>query len=687
MRLINVRTLGLEEFYADIPHYAILSHTWSAEEVSFQDWKEAVQPMQDGVYWDSGDPGASISAGLKERRGCQKILKACERAYKDGLSYLWVDTNCIDKTSSAELSEAINSMFEWYRYAKVCYAYLADVKVIREADKMRVDMELVANATAFAHSRWFRRGWTLQELLAPTSVEFYDERWRFIGSLRELASRVSQITGISVSYFGVSANSPWVAVHGAHIGERMSWMTNRTTTRKEDMAYCLLGVFNINMPLLYGEGDKAFVRLQEELIRKFNDHTIFCWDFSKLPTAQGITGGNSGILTQWPSTFEESQLFRTKFYRSTPSPYTVTNSGLSITLPAMHALNGFFGFLNARIGPRGGERVAVALVGLDKASGRRLRVPKETYVVPTLYRLLISESIVLSTFELAATERAFYVTLHGQFYPWQSLVRISDADVQGRPMRRQDAACLTIAFSTPLHDPANQTKLSAEDQDAIKSRQGHPDLLLLPDRILEPFPYSYQVTAGMDHNPMHHSLLTLDHSAMHGAALFSLLSDNNENFLLFVAVRRASEGEAPRWYAEALDVKSFRGDLDLLNTVLSDGQVVSLAMELFLESDTAFLFAEHDFYAQGSGPTNAIVFPRKKSRKIGSQKIMKQQSSNLLYVALNDPGIHDRISLLTQSVGGLRGCFRDLGILRRSLDAECERVGAQRDLEDSVSFA
>jgi hypothetical protein len=172
----------------------------------------------------------------------------------------------IDKTSSAELTEAINSMYSWYREAAVCYAYLSDVLT-----KDGIDIEN-RSIGSFAKSRWFTRGWTLQELLAPTNVLFYDADWAEIGSKAELCEDVSIITGI-----------PSQALAGAtHLGafpiaERMSWASTRSTTRVEDAAYCLLGIFDVNMPLLYREGYKAFSRLQDEIMRTSTDQSIFAW--------------------------------------------------------------------------------------------------------------------------------------------------------------------------------------------------------------------------------------------------------------------------------------------------------------------------------------------------------------------------------------------------------------------------
>ena len=243
MRLLEFKNhgeLSLTEFIGDnIPRYAILSHTWGPddEELSFKDLAEG--------------------AG-KSKAGYSKIRFCGEQAASDGLQYFWVDTCCIDKSSSAELSEAINSMFYWYRDAAKCYVYLFDVSTRGLGANNQFSWEL-----AFRESRWFTRGWTLQELIAPASVEFFSVEGKRLGDKKSLEQQVHKITGIPskalqggpLSYFTVS--------------DRMSWAENRETKRKEDKAYSLMGIFGIYMPLLYGEGrENAFIRLREEIDRR-----------------------------------------------------------------------------------------------------------------------------------------------------------------------------------------------------------------------------------------------------------------------------------------------------------------------------------------------------------------------------------------------------------------------------------
>ncbi|KAF2092811.1 HET-domain-containing protein, partial [Rhizodiscina lignyota] len=253
IRLINTETLCLTLFMGEaIPEYAILSHTWEHDgELSFQDMT-AIHQNQ-------------------ERPGYAKVFNTCKRARTDGISYVWIDSCCIDKTSSSELSEAINSMYRWYQKACVCYAFLSDF-----------DFESASPETAMPGCRWFTRGWCLQELLAPQNVHFFDVQWRYIGSKADLKVLISKITRIDEQV--LVDNS---VVGSIPVARRMSWASERKTTREEDIAYCLLGLFDVNMPLIYGEGPKAFLRLQEEIIRNSNDLSIFA--FPGPPTSPSLS--------------------------------------------------------------------------------------------------------------------------------------------------------------------------------------------------------------------------------------------------------------------------------------------------------------------------------------------------------------------------------------------------------------
>ncbi|KAB5566995.1 heterokaryon incompatibility protein-domain-containing protein [Coniochaeta sp. 2T2.1] len=322
MRLINTTTLELEEFPGLVPSYAILSHTWGKEEVTLQDLREAhkhrnilnlYSSLSRGYPRLTPSPGDASSTPLRTAPlghantwpstsspnqphtplGFYKILHASLRGQSDGLSYLWVDTCCIDKTSSAELSEAINSMYAWYRNSTVCYAYLSDVPPLSPSGAP----PHVISSSPFRRSRWFKRGWTLQELLAPKFLTFFSSDWSEISTKQLLVPLIQEITGIHATYLLRTKH-----ITSASVAERMSWVSDRTTTRPEDVAYCLLGVFDVHMPLIYGEGARAFVRLQEEIIRISEDHSIFAWTWVgelSAPIMRGDRRNRSGEVAEW----------------------------------------------------------------------------------------------------------------------------------------------------------------------------------------------------------------------------------------------------------------------------------------------------------------------------------------------------------------------------------------------------
>ncbi|WYZ39953.1 hypothetical protein EsH8_IV_000294 [Colletotrichum jinshuiense] len=308
MRLINTSTLHLEEFFESArPKYAILSHTWGLNEVALQEWQE----------WERGGPDSRVRTEAKH--GFQKIKNTCRIAQQEGISHVWVDTDCIDKKSSAELSEAINSMFAWYQGSSVCYVYLED-------------LEPGQSQTSLSQCRWFTRGWTLQELLAPTRMTFYDSTWESIGSKAVLAQSLVSITGIETNVLLHPE-----ALYSACLAKRMSWASTRQTTRSEDMAYCLLGIFQIHMPLLYGEGSEAFRRLQEEIMKMSTDQSLFAWDWTD-KTMEPQRQHWISLMAPHPSVFAGcSRVIKGGMYPLRNSPFqkefTMSNLGLSIALP------------------------------------------------------------------------------------------------------------------------------------------------------------------------------------------------------------------------------------------------------------------------------------------------------------------------------------------------------------------
>ena len=344
MRLINVKNKNLEDFtgrsppeYAILSHtwstpkYDILSHTWGTEEITFSEM-QSQQPDKDKAGW-------------------KKIELSCKQAEDDGHGYVWCDTCCIDKSSSAELSESINSMFRWYQEAEVCYAFLEDISDVKDLGK----------------AKWFTRGWTLQELIAPKSLVFYVEddnaAWRKIGIREEVATanQIAGITGID-EYFlrGVDSTS---RVHGASFAKRVAWASNRTTTRHEDIAYCLMGLLDVNMPLLYGEGGvKAFRRLQEEYLKVNPDQSFLAW----LRPEDGEPNTSDGnLFAAHPKYFQKCN--KISLASDDAAAFTLNNKGLQIRLPLFQNRSD-----NAIRSP---EYFAILACYSDAQPGYRIRIP------------------------------------------------------------------------------------------------------------------------------------------------------------------------------------------------------------------------------------------------------------------------------------------------------------------------
>lgn len=297
MRLLHVQTYQLKTFSEKHrPRYAILSHTWGKDEVLFED-----VCYKGFSYW-------------KDKEGALKICQCCRVAWKNGYKYVWIDTCCINRNDYDELSWSIKSMFKWYGEADVCYAHLEDAIAGQGMDRCK----------------WFTRGWTLQELIAPKNMIFFDWKWSCMGNRLSLSSYLAKITGIDQKVLtrghvigssrfkkhSVKAGSGLCATCGRcewnpfrtgalsefSVAQRMSWASNRETTRPEDIAYCLFGLFNVNLPLLYGEGKQAFQRLQEEIIRKHDDQSILAfssWGRNLLASSPDEFWGCGKIHRSW----------------------------------------------------------------------------------------------------------------------------------------------------------------------------------------------------------------------------------------------------------------------------------------------------------------------------------------------------------------------------------------------------
>lgn len=295
MRLLSTadsRTFK-EVVTADIELYAILSHCWIQG------------PYQNEVSYQQ----LLAERYSKDSLGWQKIAECCSIAKQRKIDWVWIDTCCIDKSSSAELSETINSMYGWYERASECYVFLHDfygstLPPLEQMDgedrwKRKLCDGTIADVESFVDCRWFKRGWTLQELLAPRSVIFFNSKYEIVGTRSELAGIIAHATNIDVRYL-----TRQLKIKNASIAERMSWACGRATTRPEDMAYSLLGIFDVNIPPMYGEGERAFLRLQLEIIKQSDDESIFAWDLDN------YNPNGTGILAQSPNAFSRSRHIR-----------------------------------------------------------------------------------------------------------------------------------------------------------------------------------------------------------------------------------------------------------------------------------------------------------------------------------------------------------------------------------------
>jgi hypothetical protein len=370
MRLLNVQSMKLVNFTGAVPKYAILSHTWTNDELTLQEM-------------------LGLTAEIKKKSGYDKIVQCSRICCERKMTYVWIDTICIDKSSSAELSEGINSMWRWYREAAVCYVYLEDFhapsRVCRydlpkhnqvtenqrllpqevfsfglelNDDLSEENEDLIAFDNALdsfapsrtvkhaptrdglstrlslkrqwrkslGESRWFSRGWTLQELIAPHNMIFFTKEWEEFDTKARLISDLSKITQISEVVLQTGR------LETVSIAQRLSWAAKRETTRIEDMAYCLLGILDVNMPLLYGEGVKAFQRLQEEVIKASSDLSIFAWQDQLHDPRTMEQHLYRGLLARHPRDFALCKQMQPSQGSTISSPYMVTNHGLSLRL-------------------------------------------------------------------------------------------------------------------------------------------------------------------------------------------------------------------------------------------------------------------------------------------------------------------------------------------------------------------
>lgn len=389
MRLINCETGQLEWFLASQtvkpPPYAILSHTWDGDnEVTYRDYLNflAGQDKQPQKNWTKVERSIEVTLNSKER-----------------LKYIWIDTCCIDKTDALELSEAINSMFKWYARAEVCYAQIADFESefvatnqtsgygsnnsraveqyqSYEMPPIPANPQLTERAkNGLKGCRWFTRGWTLQELIAPPTLEFFDSNWIYFGNRDELGDLLTGITKIDRRIFESHGNPhkerDIVSILSKMtIAKKMSWAQNRQTAKTEDIAYSLLGIFGVTMPMTYGEENEAFIRLQKEIIAQYNDLSIFAWTANSTGN-YGEVPEFRGILAHSPAEFANAGSFESSRNSIANPDFTVTNNGLKISTQIRQIPNSKYLFLSLNCydkaeGQHNVQGITLQLIGFNK---------------------------------------------------------------------------------------------------------------------------------------------------------------------------------------------------------------------------------------------------------------------------------------------------------------------------------
>lgn len=245
MWLINTSTLELHEFSRSTPSYATFSYVTDENEASFEDLAQAQKDRcKDSI---------------------KIIERACDQARIAGYEWLWNHAACVDKRSCAAQSEAINSLPRIYRDCEHSIVYLEDLYHDQFEDE-QIGERLAA-------CRWIKNIWAIPQIVFPREVYFYSSDWSQIGTKRSLLPHLSSIIGIDQP-----ALEHWGCLEDYSIARRMSWASEMTAFRTEDLAYALLGLFDVGMPIIYGEGGKAFLKLQEEIIRDTDDFSLLAWD-------------------------------------------------------------------------------------------------------------------------------------------------------------------------------------------------------------------------------------------------------------------------------------------------------------------------------------------------------------------------------------------------------------------------
>lgn len=318
MRLLSTHTIQVDEVRTDpgsiIPSYAVLSHVHEGDELSILD----IASLHG--YWESSAGGSTLP--VSKQKSFEKIRRAARTARQHGHRYIWIDTCCIDHSNPADVYEAINESFSWFQEAAACYTYLADVEPTDRDDPY-------AEKSSFRYSRWFKRAWTLPELLAPEKMEFYAQDWSHIGSKTndKFLKLLSKASGIPADVLTGERDLDDVS-----ISTRMQWAARRQASRTEDVGYSLLGIFGVHMNINYGEGNNAFVRLQQEILPKTHDHSLFAWFLDDEPAQiHGQSGEIKmfGLLADSPVRFAKTGNLKPLTHPTiAENPWGMTGKGL-----------------------------------------------------------------------------------------------------------------------------------------------------------------------------------------------------------------------------------------------------------------------------------------------------------------------------------------------------------------------
>ncbi|KJA17720.1 hypothetical protein HYPSUDRAFT_46055 [Hypholoma sublateritium FD-334 SS-4] len=322
--------------------FAILSHTWLTTvsgEVTYTDWKS-------GKF-------------SKESRGYRKLAEFCRiTATQYDHKLAWIDTICINKESSSELDESIRSMYNWYQSASMCITYLADT----------------SNPSEMHRDTWFTRGWTLQELIAPRHIKFHDANWQQIIPGMENDKKNPQIILQIKRATGIVKDELETVLSKTPISRRMQWAAHRRVTREEDMAYSLMGIFDVSISIAYGEGaERAFVRLLKEILNTSTHNVldIVNWGHGDTPSERNQAIRTSALLPPGPQYYLRRATDNIQ-WKPPSTPISWTHLGLHVPVVLMPALDSAARISSARIfNPRGRYFASATGVKMFKSMNNR----------------------------------------------------------------------------------------------------------------------------------------------------------------------------------------------------------------------------------------------------------------------------------------------------------------------------